>query len=204
MQFRTTFPKQMRARGAGVAGEQVVFDYLKLPSCARSCKILQISESNCVPPASPVADRNTYVDCVCQSEYLRSLHVGGKICHTVCSDQDDQAIQQYYNGFCGTPTPTSTASSTLATMGTPSTSTTTNQPTSARPTPTETQQKDSTGDRPWYVYVPAVSLKLPANPPKAPQKRPIRRHSCRHCRRDHHYLSRHNILPIPGAKEVRS
>jgi hypothetical protein len=79
------------------------FEYSLLPACARSCKILATTEGNCVPPAAPVSNAETHTDRICQSEYVRSLHVSGTIFHDVCSEADDQVIYHYYNDVCGTP-----------------------------------------------------------------------------------------------------
>ncbi|EMD62206.1 hypothetical protein COCSADRAFT_343867 [Bipolaris sorokiniana ND90Pr] len=75
-----------------------VFEYNALPECTSSCKIIQASETNCVPP---VSNHFTYQDCVCQSTYLGSLQKSGAICHGACSDEDDELIHEYYNRMCG-------------------------------------------------------------------------------------------------------
>lgn len=94
-----------------------VFNFDELPPCAKTCKILEISEANCVPPAAPVSDQRTYADCACQSKYLRSLHTNGEICHGVCAHKDDVLISKHYKMLCnGTPAgaPTTLASSSAA------------------------------------------------------------------------------------------
>ncbi|OAG13879.1 hypothetical protein CC77DRAFT_590263 [Alternaria alternata] len=85
-----------------------LFDYDLLPACARSCRILEISEGNCVPPAAPISDLSTYRNCVCQSDYLRSLHTGGVVCQHVCNEEDDEIIHSYYVNICTSPKPAKT------------------------------------------------------------------------------------------------
>ena len=99
-----------------------VLDYGQLPSCARACKPLETAELNCIPPAAPLSNQATYVDCLCQSEYLRSLHGNGEICHNFCDDKDDLVIYHYYNALCRTPHSTPTSVPTPVTPG-PSTAT---------------------------------------------------------------------------------
>jgi hypothetical protein len=65
------------ARGLGESKDINVLDYDVLPACARSCKMLQISGGNCISLAAPTSDLSTYRDCVCQSDYLRSLYASG-------------------------------------------------------------------------------------------------------------------------------
>ncbi|EUC43433.1 hypothetical protein COCMIDRAFT_28091 [Bipolaris oryzae ATCC 44560] len=127
-----------------------VFDYNALPECASSCKILEASEANCVPPAAPVSNHFTYQDCVCQSAYLGDLHESGAICHEVCSDDDDKLIHQYYNRMCGQsdipetttshlPSTTTLPTVTLPTLTTVYTTLVTMQtPTTSAPPPTQT------------------------------------------------------------------
>lgn len=80
-----------------------IIDFNQLPACARACKILSISELNCVPPAAPVSNNATYFDCFCQSGYLKQLHQAAIICDEFCSKEDDEDIYHWYNTFCGTP-----------------------------------------------------------------------------------------------------
>ncbi|RMZ73902.1 integral membrane [Pyrenophora seminiperda CCB06] len=101
--------------------EQVhVFHYDRLPSCARACKVLQIAEENCVPATTPGLSLDTFLDCVCQSGYLRPLYASGAICHDVCSNKDDAVVRDSYELACGTPVPSmtklSTSTSMIATM----------------------------------------------------------------------------------------
>jgi hypothetical protein len=55
-------------------------DFQQLSACAHKCEIIQDSEKNCVAPVAPFSNNATYLDCLCQSEYLRSLHNSGEIC----------------------------------------------------------------------------------------------------------------------------
>jgi hypothetical protein len=152
MQSTTTQP--MPSSGVGSVKQKYgfyPFDYSVMPACARLCKILATSEHNCVPPVAPVSNAEVYTDCICQSDYLWTLHASGVICHDVCSEADDQIIYHYYNDVCGTPavtvvvstvvqTPPSTKSSTAA-----ATATTSSETSSAMPTPTETHQEAPKG-----------------------------------------------------------
>ncbi|KAF2134101.1 hypothetical protein P153DRAFT_427957 [Dothidotthia symphoricarpi CBS 119687] len=132
------------------SGIPSVFNYSQLPSCARNCKILDISERNCLPPAAPVSGNATYVDCVCHSEYLRKLHNDGEICHAFCAHEDDVLIYDYYTHLCGTarasPTMSSLPVSTLVSSGTSASTITTSTgvvelDTTAEPSPAEASQE---------------------------------------------------------------
>jgi hypothetical protein len=172
MQSATTQP--IPSSGVGPVKQKYgfyPFDYSVLPACARSCKILATSEHNCVPPVAPVSNAEVYTECICQSEYLRSLHASGVICHDFCSEAVDQIIHHYYNDVCRTPTVTvivstvvqtlpSTNSSTAAATAT--TSSVLIQTTSAMPTPTETHQEAPKGKGTWYVPL-SVCLKPRTN-----------------------------------------
>ncbi|KAF1914868.1 hypothetical protein BDU57DRAFT_306121 [Ampelomyces quisqualis] len=81
----------------------LIFDFNRVAACARTCSIILTSELNCVPPAAPVSNNATYLDCFCTSGYLKSLHRDGEICHQVCKHEDDIAIHEYYNSLCGVP-----------------------------------------------------------------------------------------------------
>jgi hypothetical protein len=86
------------------------FDNTQVAPCARSCKILTIAELNCVPPAAPISNNATYIDCFCHSDYIRSLHSSSKICHHACSDEDVLVISNYYDALCGLPYSSSSSS----------------------------------------------------------------------------------------------
>jgi hypothetical protein len=124
-----------------------VFDYEKVPSCAHACQILSIAELNCVPPAAPKANSVIYLDCFCRSDFLKSLHSSGAICHHVCGDEDAVSIFTYYNALCGSPPSSSSlvsSTTTISTSPSPSplapaptslASSSAKEPTSAPPTP---------------------------------------------------------------------
>jgi hypothetical protein len=65
-----------------------VFDYEKFPSCADAYQIPSTAELICVPPAAPVTNSAIYLDCFCRSDFLKSFHSSGAICHQVCGDGD--------------------------------------------------------------------------------------------------------------------
>ncbi|KAF1845593.1 uncharacterized protein K460DRAFT_405843 [Cucurbitaria berberidis CBS 394.84] len=125
-----------------------VFDYSQLPSCARNCKILETSELNCVPPTAPSSSQATYVDCLCQSEYLRSLHANGEICHDVCDEKDDLAIYHSYNSICNTPNRAPTTSTTPTV--TPSSSPVAGTSDTATSTPTKDGQDKLNHQGTWF------------------------------------------------------
>ncbi|KAH7073110.1 hypothetical protein BKA63DRAFT_604744 [Paraphoma chrysanthemicola] len=112
-----------------------IIDYAQLPACAASCKIISTAESICVPPAAPVSNKETYVDCFCQSAYLKTLHANGEICHGICSHEDDTTISRYYNEFCGTPAPVSSSSATALPAPTPIASSEAVEPSQPAPDP---------------------------------------------------------------------
>lgn len=138
-----------------------LFDYARLPSCAQKCKVLSVSEKNCLPPAAPVSNSATYVDCLCHSEYLRNLHVdGSELCHDSCAFEDYISIQNYYKILCATVRPVATmaspsvsvmvASTTLA--DTLATSTVVHElTTSVEASPLETTHVNPRGSGKWYV-----------------------------------------------------
>jgi hypothetical protein len=135
-----------------------LFIYDELPECALSCKILQISEANCVPPTAPVSNHVIYQDCICQSTYLRSLHASGVLCHGVCTDMDNEIIHQYYNRLCGpSKLPKTTTShlpppSTLSTVATVhATYTTVQIPTISAPPSIEAYKAGNENQQPWYI-----------------------------------------------------
>ncbi|KAF2804146.1 uncharacterized protein BDZ99DRAFT_153596 [Mytilinidion resinicola] len=110
------------------ASAQSVIDYTKLPACAKQCSILSQAEANCVPPAAPVTNQDTYQSCFCQSGLLTTLKTSPSLCqssatNTICTPQDATTIEQYYVALCNGPTvqpaettttTTSTATSTAA------------------------------------------------------------------------------------------
>lgn len=147
-----------------------LFDYDLLPACARSCRILEISEGNCVPPAAPISDLSTYRNCVCQSDYLRSLHTGGVVCQHVCNEEDDEIIHSYYVNMCTSPKPAktnmfiSTLTMSSAAVRTTVASSLVYHPTVATPACTETSQGIPKSDYQWYVwdlYPPNHRLMVP-------------------------------------------
>ena len=143
---------------AAVADRVSVIEYDKLPSCARSCKVLETSELNCLPPAAPVSSQAIYNDCVCQSGYLRSLHASGEICHQVCDDEDDLMIYHYYNALCGTAHVMPSSISTTAAVS--STSAAVSSTSIAPPAPTDAHQEESKTQENWYVTPPVRTLLL--------------------------------------------
>jgi hypothetical protein len=134
-----------------------LFDYDALPACARSCTILQVSQLNCIPPAAPTSNLLTYRNCICQSEYLRSLHDSGVICHEACSDVDDEIIHSYYNTLYEHPGPARTnlsisvATKTLVALTTTIVSTLVESSTVSASLRTETGQHSAKGEHTWYV-----------------------------------------------------
>ncbi|KAL1961668.1 hypothetical protein VTN77DRAFT_1343 [Rasamsonia byssochlamydoides] len=94
------------------------------PACALSCTTLQQAQDGCVPPAAPVSNQATYVNCFCQSALLTTLHTTpDSVCDTSCtSESDRQLLMTWYNNYCssggqdtGTPTTTTTAASAATT-----------------------------------------------------------------------------------------
>ena len=147
-----------------------LFDYDLLPACARSCRILEISEGNCVPPAAPISDLSTYRNCVCQSDYLRSLHTGGVVCQHVCNEEDDEIIHSYYVNMCTSPKPAktnmfiSTLTMSSAAVRTTVASSLVYHPTVPTPACTEPSQGIPKSDYQWYVwdlYPPNHRLMVP-------------------------------------------
>ncbi|OAL53411.1 hypothetical protein IQ07DRAFT_360096 [Pyrenochaeta sp. DS3sAY3a] len=80
-----------------------VFEYNQMPSCARECAILEKAEAVCLPPAAPHTNKETYKDCVCQSEYLQHLYTGGELCHGPCNYDEGIIIHNYYSKLCNVP-----------------------------------------------------------------------------------------------------
>ncbi|KAH7077406.1 hypothetical protein FB567DRAFT_149260 [Paraphoma chrysanthemicola] len=117
------------------ANVAAIIDYAQLPACAASCKIIGTAESICVPPAAPVSNKETYIDCFCQSAYLKTLHADGEICHVICAHEDDVMISRYYNEFCGVPVPASSSSTTTLPALTPIASSEAIEPSEAAPAP---------------------------------------------------------------------
>ncbi|KAH7391700.1 hypothetical protein BKA66DRAFT_439500 [Pyrenochaeta sp. MPI-SDFR-AT-0127] len=135
-----------------------VFDYHQLPACALDCKILETSELNCIPPAAPCSNQWTYQDCVCQSDYLRSLHTSGAICHDVCSDEDDEVIYHYYNSLCGTLHPSHMPTSSMIPVPTTNPTTFVSPPavTSTKDDEKDRQNNETWFDHNWKYFVAAV------------------------------------------------
>jgi hypothetical protein len=132
---------------AVVADRVSVIEYDKLPSCARSCKVLETSELNCLPPAAPVSSQAIYKDCVCQSGYIRSLHASGEICRQVCNDEDDLMIYHYYNTLCGTAHVMPSSMSTTAAAS--STSAAVSSTATAPPAPTDSHPEEPKAQANW-------------------------------------------------------
>jgi len=132
-----------------------VFDHTKLPSCAAICKILSISELNCVQPSAPVANGATYLNCVCQSDFLKSLHISGTICEPFCSDADAYSIYTWYNTLCGTPyttlatTSTAVVSASSSSTTGASTTTTANVPSATASGSSDDQHAQPGAPRSW-------------------------------------------------------
>lgn len=131
-----------------------IVNYTDLPSCAKSCKIVNTSEKNCMPPLAPLAPVATYKDCFCQSEHLRSLHKSGDICQDFCNKEDALAIHEYYGVICGMKHPMPSSSFATSTTVTPSTSTSSSSTSAAIPTirsplPSSSENGSTDGRETW-------------------------------------------------------
>jgi hypothetical protein len=103
-----------------------IFDYTKVAACAHGCSFLTIAQDVCVPPTAPLANKTVYLDCFCQSSWLKTLHDGGNFCHEACGETDALTIHSYYRYLCDSATTPQDPPSSLST--TPSSSTA-NEPT---------------------------------------------------------------------------
>jgi hypothetical protein len=134
-----------------------LLDYQQLPPCARSCKILAVSELNCVPPAAPVSNYATYLDCLCKSDYLKSLHRTGVLCHDFCNGEDDAVIHEYYNVLCYRtslkPKPTRVTETDSSSSAAPTTSTSSGalEPTDSLASPPKFVPDKPKDAAPWYL-----------------------------------------------------
>ncbi|KAF2499020.1 hypothetical protein BU16DRAFT_523623 [Lophium mytilinum] len=122
MQFTTVVLSVFGLALSSLASAQSVIDYSKLPACAKQCSILAQAEANCVPPAAPVTNQDTYQSCVCQSGLLTTLKTSPSLCQssatdTICTPQDATTIEQYYIALCNGPTvqPAETTTTTITT-----------------------------------------------------------------------------------------
>lgn len=80
------------------AQEAHIFDYSKMPSCARRCDILQRVELNCV--RNYATNLPGALACVCTSSELHLLHFGDYPCAPVCNAEESDSIHLYYNNLC--------------------------------------------------------------------------------------------------------
>ena len=96
-----------------------------LPTCAATCAQLQNAQTGCTPAGgAPVSNQQTYQSCFCQSALLTAYlqSPGVQLC-TQCAPADNQAIQNWYQGFCkgggNAPQSTGTAASQPASTNAP-------------------------------------------------------------------------------------
>jgi hypothetical protein len=92
------------------------------PACALSCAVLTQAQDSCIPPAAPVTNQATYVNCFCQSALLTTLHTSpDSLCTAYCTvESDRQLLEQWYNNFCtsGGTAATTKSSTTVSSTGT--------------------------------------------------------------------------------------
>lgn len=149
---------------AFAATSTAIIDYKQLPTCAKSCIILSTSELICVPPAAPVSNNATYVNCFCQSDYLKALHANGELCHQFCPQEDNIAIHHYYNKLCGTPDPAFSSSTTSLPAPTPTSSLEAVETSAAAPAPPKDGEEKPRDHGAWlqdnwkYLVIAGVLL----------------------------------------------
>jgi hypothetical protein len=104
MQFTIFFLFLAMTMAAFALENGPILDYSKVATCARSCSFLTIAMDVCVPPIALLANRTVYLDCFCQSSYLKTLHDGGNFYHEACTETDALTIHSYYRSLCDSAT----------------------------------------------------------------------------------------------------